>query len=166
MLSDVGHVVVVDDDPSLRQMVIRYLENNNVPTTSASNRTEFNRLFAGSAPSLIILDLRLGQDDGLDLLREIRSHSDVPVIITTGHRPDEIDRIVGLELGADDYIVKPFSLRELLARVRAVLRRQEMGRVARAYDPERGGYRFNGWAAAHRTRRPVNPGGAVALVAT
>ena len=62
----------------------------------------------------------------------IRSHSDIPVIITTGHRPDEIDRIVGLELGADDYIVKPFSLRELLARVRAVLRRQEMGRAARA----------------------------------
>jgi CheY-like chemotaxis protein len=62
---------------------------------------------------MIILDLRLSQDDGLDLLREIRSYSDAPVIITTGHRPDEIDRIVGLELGADDYIVKPFSLREI-----------------------------------------------------
>jgi DNA-binding NtrC family response regulator len=115
MLSDVGHVVVVDDDPSLRQMVIRYLEDHNMPTKSASNRIELNRHFAGTSPSLIILDLRLGQDDGLDLLREIRSHSDVPVIIMTGHRPDEIDRIVGLKLGADDYIVKPFSLRELLA---------------------------------------------------
>ena len=111
MLSDVGHVVVVDDDPSLRQMVIRYLEDHNMPTKSASNRIELNRHFAGTSPSLIILDLRLGQDDGLDLLREIRSHSDVPVIIMTGHRPDEIDRIVGLKLGADDYIVKPFSLR-------------------------------------------------------
>ena len=68
------------------------------------------RHLEGAQPSLIILDLRLGQDDGLDLLREIRSYSDVPVIITTGHRPDEIDRIVGLELGADDYIIKPFSL--------------------------------------------------------
>ncbi len=86
-----------------------------------------HRLLEGAEPSLIILDLRLGQDDGLDLLREIRSHSDVPVIITTGHRPDEIDRIVGLELGADDYIIKPFSLRELLARVRAVLRRSGDG---------------------------------------
>ena len=123
MLADCGHIVVVDDDPSLRQMVVKFLEDNNVPTKAASSRAEFNRLFAGPPPSLIILDLRLGQDDGLDLLREIRSHSDVPVIITTGHRPDEIDRIVGLELGADDYIVKPFSLRELLARVRAVLRR-------------------------------------------
>src|SRR6202171_3936168 len=153
MLSDVGHVVVVDDDPSLRQMVIRYLEDHNVPTKAASSRTELNRHFAGGVPSLIILDLRLGQDDGLDLLREIRSHSDVPVIITTGHRPDEIDRIVGLELGADDYIVKPFSLRELLARVRAVLRRQEMGRTARAHDPERGGDRFDGWQLERRGRR-------------
>jgi two-component system OmpR family response regulator len=157
MLGDVGHIIVVDDDPSLRQMVTRYLEDNNVPTKSASNRSEFNRHIAGTAPSLIILDLRLGQDDGLDLLREIRSHSDVPVIITTGHRPDEIDRIVGLELGADDYILKPFSLRELLARVRAVLRRHEMGRAARASEPARGGYRFNGWVLERRDRKLVDP---------
>jgi len=160
MLADAGHIVVVDDDSSLRQMVTRYLEDHNVPTKSASNRTELNRHFAGANPSLIILDLRLGQDDGLDLLREIRSHSDVPVIITTGHRSEEIDRIVGLELGADDYIVKPFSLRELLARVRAVLRRQEMGRAARASDPERGGYRFNGWLLERRGRKLADPNGA------
>jgi two-component system OmpR family response regulator len=156
MLADVGHIVVVDDDPSLRQMVTRYLEDHNVPTKSAANRTELNRHLEGTQPCLIILDLRLGQDDGLDLLREIRSRSDVPIIITTGHRPEEIDRIVGLELGADDYIVKPFSLRELLARVRAVLRRQEMGRAARARDPERGGYRFDGWQLERRGRRLVD----------
>jgi two-component system OmpR family response regulator len=160
MVADVGHIIVVDDDPSLRQMVTRYLEDNNVPTKSASNRSELNRYFSVISPSLIILDLRLGQDDGLDLLREIRSHSDVPIIITTGHRPDEIDRIVGLELGADDYIIKPFSLRELLARVRAVLRRQEMGRAARASEPERGGYRFNGWVLERRGRKLVDPKGA------
>jgi DNA-binding response OmpR family regulator len=159
MLADVGHIVVVDDDPALRQLVIRYLEDHDIPTKPASNRTELNRHLTGTVPSLIILDLRLGQDDGLDMLREIRSHSDVPVIITTGHRPDEIDRIVGLELGADDYIVKPFSLRELLARVRAVLRRQEMGRVARAHDPERGGYRFDGWQLERRNRRLLDPNG-------
>ena len=157
MLADAGHVVVVDDDASFRQMVVRYLEDHNMPTKPASNRTELNRHFTGTVPSLIILDLRLGQDDGLDLLREIRSHSDVPVIITTGHRPDEIDRIVGLELGADDYIVKPFSLRELLARVRAVLRRQEMGRAARTHNPERGGYTFDGWQLERRGRRLVDP---------
>src|SRR5262245_10982403 len=153
MLADIGHIVVVDDDPSLRQLVIGYLQDHNIPTKPASNRTELNRHLNETAPSLIILDLRLGQDDGLDMLREIRSYSDVPVIITTGHRPDEIDRIVGLELGADDYIIKPFSLRELLARVRAVLRRQEMGRAARARDPERGGYRFNGWTLERRGRK-------------
>src|SRR5215475_13815583 len=157
MLADSGHIVVIDDDPTLRQLIISYLDDNNVPTRSASSRAEFNRLFAGLLPSLIILDLRLGQDDGMDLLREIRAQSDVPVIITTGHRPDEIDRIVGLELGADDYIVKPFSLRELLARVRAILRRQEMGRAARARDPERGGYRFDGWRLERRGRRLLDP---------
>jgi DNA-binding response OmpR family regulator len=76
MLADCGYVVVVDDDPSLRQMVIKYLEDNNVPTKSASNRTEFNRHFAGTPPSLIILDLRLGQDDGLDLLRVRYRHGE------------------------------------------------------------------------------------------
>jgi two-component system, OmpR family, response regulator len=159
MLANVGHIIVVDDDSSLRQMVIRFLEEHNIPAKSASNGAELKRHLEGTQPSLIILDLRLGQDDGLDLLREIRSHSDIPVIITTGHRPDEIDRIVGLELGADDYIVKPFSLRELLARVRAVLRRQEMGRTARASDPARGGYRFNGWQLERRGRTLLDPNG-------
>src|SRR5260370_22160405 len=97
-----------------------------------SPRNELNRHFEVSVPSLIILDLRLGQEDGLDLLREIRFHSNVPVIIITGHRADETDRIIGLELRADDYILKPFSLREFLARVRAVLVRQELWRAARA----------------------------------
>ena len=76
MLADVGHVVVVDDDPSLRQMVVRYLEDHNVPTKSASNRIELNGHFAGTIPSLIILDLRLGQDDGLDLLRVRYRHGE------------------------------------------------------------------------------------------
>src|SRR3979490_2957515 len=157
MRAEGGHMVVVDDAPSLLHMVIKYLEDHNGPTKAASNKAELNRHLQTSLPSLIILDLRLGQDDGLDLLREIRAHSDVPVIITTGHRPDAIDRIVGLELGADDYIVKPFSLRELLARVRAVLRRQEIGRVARTHGPQRGGYRFDGWQLERRCWRLLDP---------
>jgi DNA-binding response OmpR family regulator len=147
-------ILVVDDDPMLSQMVVNYLNENNMRAVSAAGRQEMARLFAESEPNLVILDLRLGEEDGLDLLREMRSHSNVPVIIVTGHRPDEIDRIVGLEPGADHYIVKPFSLRELLAR--AVLRRQEMGRVARAHDPERGGYRFDGWQLERRGRRLVD----------
>jgi two-component system, OmpR family, response regulator len=154
-----GHIIVVDDDESLRRLVTDYFEEQNIPVSAASDRSDLNRHFARAYPSLIILDLQLGNENGLDLLRDIRSHSNVPVIIMTGHYVDESDRIVGLELGADDFIIKPFSLRELLARVRAILRRQEIGRVARVRDPERGGYRFGGWQLERRGRRLVDPEG-------
>jgi two-component system OmpR family response regulator len=122
------------------------------------------RNFAEGEPDLVILDQRLDQEDGLDLLREVRTRSDVPVIITTGDRRDEIDRVVGLELGADDYLTKPFSLRELLARIRAVLRRQEAGRAAFQREPEHGRCRFAGWQLDRRIRRLIDPrGGQVAL---
>ena len=110
-------------------------------------------------PDLIVLDLRLDQEDGLELLRETRSRSDVPVIIITGDGGDEIDRVVGLELGADDCITKPFSLRELLARIRAVLRRHEAGRSAPQRDPERRRSKFGGWQLDRRLRRLVDPAG-------
>jgi two-component system OmpR family response regulator len=155
-----GHIIVVDDDEAIRCAMTDYFEGQNIPVSAASNRSELNRHLTRVCPSLIILDLRLGDDDGLDILKEIRLHSDVPVIIMTGHGLDESDRVVGLELGADDYIVKPFGLRELLARVRAILRRQEMGRVARARDPERGGYRFGDWQLERRSRRLVDAQGA------
>ncbi len=137
----------------MRHLVMNYLEEHGIRTISASGREEVAGLLAREEPSLVILDLRLGQEDGLDLLREIRSHSDIPVIITTGHRRDEIDRVVGLELGADDYITKPFGLRELLARIRAVLRRREAGQAAVQRDPERGRCRFGGWELDRRIRR-------------
>jgi len=79
MLADVGHIIVVDDDPSLRQLVTRYLEDHNVPTKTASNKAELNRHFEGSVPSLIILDLRLGQEDGLDLLKGTSNNDDFVV---------------------------------------------------------------------------------------
>jgi two-component system, OmpR family, response regulator len=154
-----GHILVVDDDEAIRRMMTTYFEEQNILVSAASSRSELNLHFARACPSVIILDLRLGYDDGLDVLREIRSHSDVPVIVMTGHRLEESDRVVCLELGADDFITKPFSLRELLARVRAILRRQEMGRVARSRDPERGGYRFGGWQLERRSRKLVDPGG-------
>jgi two-component system OmpR family response regulator len=153
-------VLVVDDDPAMRHMVVNYLEDHNIRAISASGRQEMVRLLAVDEPSLVILDLRLGQENGLDLLREIRSRFDIPVIITTGHRRDEIDRVVGLELGADDYVTKPFGLRELLARVRAVLRRREAGRAAPQRDPERGRCRFGGWQLDRRNRRLTDPHGA------
>jgi len=159
---EVGHILVVDDDAMVRQTITNYLEQQNVPAASVSSRQDLSRHLEKAHPSLILLDLRLGQEDGLDVLKEIRSHSNVPIIIMTGHSREEVDRVVGLELGADDYLAKPFSLRELLARVRAVLQRHEMGRAARAREPERGGYRFNGWSLERRTRRLVNPDGAPA----
>jgi two-component system OmpR family response regulator len=145
--------LVIEDDRTMRHLVVNYLEEHDIRAIPASGREGVASLFAGGEPSLVILDLRLGQEDGLDLLREIRSRSDVPVIITTGHRRDEIDRVVGLELGADDYITKPFGLRELLARIRAVLRRREAGQGAPQRDPERGRCRFGSWELDRRSRR-------------
>ena len=137
--------LVVDDDPALQRMILDYFVDNNIQTLLASGREEMVRQLAAREVSVVILDLRLGLEDGLDLLRELRSRCDVPVIIATGHRRDEIDRVVGLELGADDYVTKPFNLRELLARVRAVLRRLDRTRAVPPRDHERGGYQFSGW---------------------
>jgi two-component system OmpR family response regulator len=153
-------VLVVEDDAALQRMILNYFGENHIRTLVAHSRQEMVSQLGSSEVSLVILDLRLGQEDGLDLLREIRSSSDVPVIIITGHRRDDIDRVVGLELGADDYLTKPFNLRELLARVRAVLRRFDVGRAAPAREPERGRFRFSGWQLDRKTRRLTDPAGA------
>ena len=152
-----ARILVVDDDTELRRMLVNYLEQQNLRVLSAAGRDEMSRQFAVREPNLVLLDLKLDKDDGLDLLREIRSNSDVPVIIMTGHRRDEIDRVVGLELGADDYVTKPFGLRELLARVRAVLRRQDLSRQGVDREAVSGGFRFEGWHLDLRTRRLLNP---------
>lgn len=145
--------MVVEDDVTMRQLVTNYLEENGIRTTSASQREEVLGTLARHGPDIVVLDLRLGYEDGLDLLREIRAQSDVPVIIVTGHRRDEIDRVVGLELGADDYLTKPFGLRELLARIRAVLRRRDA--VPAKWD-EKGLWRFGAWHLDRRSRRLTN----------
>jgi two-component system, OmpR family, response regulator len=152
-------VLVVEDDPALQRMILNYLAENNIRTLAASGREEMVRQLRTDV-NLVVLDLRLGPEDGLDLLRHIRLSSDVPVIIITGHRRDDIDRVVGLELGADDYLTKPFNLRELLARVRAILRRFDKGRAVQVRDPERGQWRFSGWQLDRRTRRLTDPTGA------
>src|SRR5271154_3921572 len=146
-------VLVVDDDPTMQTMILDYFVDNNIQTLLASGREEMLRQLGAQEVNVVILDLRLGVQDGLDVLRELRSRSDVPVIIITGHRRDEIDRVVGLELGADDYVTKPFALRELLARIRAVLRRREAGLVASQRETERGRYRFGSWVLDRRNRR-------------
>jgi two-component system OmpR family response regulator len=153
-MRDPGYILIVNHDPAMEQMVSGYFSDHNVPTSSASNWSELKS--TDTPPSLIIMDQPLGLHDGLDELRSIRSTSDIPVIMT-GDRCDEIDRIICLELGADDYIAKPFGPGELLARARAILRRREMTQVAQTQAPERGGYRFDGWRLELRARRLVDP---------
>ncbi len=115
-------ILIVDDDKPLCDLLTRYLTDNNYTTLIANNGTEMFQQLEGSTPELIILDLMLPGDDGLTLAKKLRSTSNIPIIILSA-RGDEVDRIVGLEIGADDYLSKPFNPRELLARIRSVLRR-------------------------------------------
>src|ERR1700739_2146659 len=141
-----AQILLVEDDCAIRGTIESYLTRHGMHVESASDRdSAMRRLSCG--PSLIVLDLRLGREDGLDLLRAIRSRSDVPIIITTGHRRDEVDRVVGLELGEDDYLTKPFGLREWLARIVAVLRRRQAGVAASRRDTAQGRSRFGGCGA-------------------
>ncbi len=130
-----------------------------MPACAVARGHELSRHFASSSLSLFILDMRTGHNDGFVLLKDIRSRSDIPIIVTIGDQCDEIDRVVALVSGADDLATKPFSPRELLARARAVLRRQEIGKLARMRDPERGGFRFGGWRLDRRARRLFDPKG-------
>ena len=161
-----ARILVVDDDPSLQRMVSDYLSQNNLSVAVASRRAEMTRLLDSERFNLMILDMRLGSDDGLDILRDLRSRSDLPVMIITGHRPDEVDKVVGLELGADDYITKPFSLRELLARIRVVLRRTDAMRVEHVAEPvekTRRTSRFGRWTLDRRIRLLSDGSGPVTL---
>jgi two-component system alkaline phosphatase synthesis response regulator PhoP len=130
-------VLVVDDEPKIVQLARDYLEHAGFRVASASDGREALASFRAAAPDLIVLDLGLPHVDGLDVARAVRKTSNVPIVMLTG-RADEADRVAGLELGADDYIAKPFSPKELVARVRAVLRRSEMAttpaEVVRAGD--------------------------------
>jgi two-component system, OmpR family, response regulator len=153
-------VLVIDDDRAVQRILTDYLDRHNMHVVSAFQRQDVTRKFAAGEPSVVILDVQLGNANGLDLLREIRLWSDVPVIIANGHRHEESDRVIGLELGADDYVTKPFGLRELVARIRAVLRRQEMGRVARQREVEQGRCGFGGWQLDRRLRLLTDSSGA------
>jgi DNA-binding response OmpR family regulator len=152
-----GRILVVDDDPAVRHLISDYFGEHGIETVPAMDRSAVARELARGDTTAIILDLHLGQDNGLDLLREIRSSSDALVIILTGRSRDEVDCVVGLELGADDYLTKPFGIGELYARFRAVLRRRENGRSLRRSVVERGGYKFGGWRLDRRSRRLIDP---------
>jgi len=125
-------ILIVDDEPKIVRLGRDYLERAGFAVTSASDGEAALAAWRAQAPDLIVLDLALPGRDGLDVTRAVRRESDVPIIMLTA-RGEESDKLVGLELGADDYMVKPFSPKELVARVRAVLRRAE-GRASPAAD--------------------------------
>ncbi len=150
-------VMIVDDDPALGAMISEYLVGQGMNALSVASGHEMLRMLETKTLDLILLDLQLKNEDGFDVLRELRQRSDVPVIIATGHRKDEIDRVVGLELGADDYVTKPFGLRELLARIKAVLRRHASDYSRRKNNGVT--YQFGGWKLRSKTRELFDPNG-------
>lgn len=154
------HVLIVDDDPSMQHMVASYFNDNGLRASAVSGRQGLMRALSTREPDLVILDLNLGEDDGLELLRNMRVRSVIPVIVITGNRRDEIDQVLGLELGADDYLTKPFSLRQLLARSHAVLRRRTMDSLDNS-KPRECSFRFEGWIFNQRRRQLTSPDGEI-----
>ncbi|MGQ0544198.1 MAG: response regulator [Betaproteobacteria bacterium] len=152
-----AHILVVDDDPEIRGLLGEYLERNGFRVSRATDGRDMRRLLQASRPDLVVLDVMLPGEDGLSLCRDLRSSSRLPVIMLTA-RSDELDRIIGLEMGADDYLAKPFNPRELLARINSVLRR------ARALPPAQGlahRLRFAGWTLDLAARQLTAPDGVV-----
>ena len=153
------HILVVDDDQDLRELLLEYLGKNDLRATTVASGRDMLAMFDREAIDLVVLDLRLPGEDGMQLARQLRERATVPIVLLTG-KTDEADRVMGLELGADDYVTKPFSPRELLARIRAVLRRYQVQVQApsRANDKRRA-FRFAGWELNLRTRKLFAPDG-------
>jgi len=150
------HVLVVDDDPLIRTAVADYLGEHQFRVTTVADGEAMLAAIADDVVDMVVLDVRLGRDDGMALARRLREESAIPIIMLTGRR-EEADRVMGLELGADDYVTKPFSPRELLARIRAVLRRRPEMQQGRPTGVR--AYRFDGWELNLNTRRLTSPDG-------
>jgi DNA-binding response OmpR family regulator len=152
------HILVVDDDPAMRELLRDCLEPEGFQVSEAGNSTAMHAMLAAGKIDLVTLDLMLGGENGLTIAREIRDRHGLPIIMITG-KGDTIDRVVGLELGADDYIAKPFHPREVVARLRAVLRRRnspERGQTVPAPNAER--LAFEGWTLDLGRREVVSQG--------
>ena len=152
-MTDPYHIVVVEDDAVTRTKLAGYAQAAGHRVSEAEDGDGMWRILERDAADLILLDINLPREDGLDLTRKLRAQSNVGIILVTV-RTDEVDRIVGLEVGADDYITKPFNPRELLARVKSVLRRAGDG--SREPTPTR---RFSGWVFSAAARKLVSPDG-------
>lgn len=145
------HVLAIDDDPLVRQLIVDYLGDNEIRVTALADGREVQAIMERENIDLLIVDIRLPGEDGMQITRRLRDSTDLPIIMLTG-RTEEADRVMGLELGADDYLTKPFYPRELLARVRALLRRSRaQDSVADNLNRIRA-YRFSGWELNVRLR--------------
>jgi two-component system OmpR family response regulator len=154
-MSGQDHILVVDDDAEIRALLLEYLQKQGYRVSAVADGKAMRSAIEVAKPDVIVLDLMMPGEDGLSLCRDVRARSDVPIIMLTA-RGDETDRIVGLEMGADDYLPKPFNPRELLARIKSVLRR------ARAVPdnlrpPDAASYRFAGWSLDVATRNLAAP---------
>jgi DNA-binding response OmpR family regulator len=159
--------LVVDDDPDIRRLVATYLSGQGYRVTTAANGARMREVLADRPVDLVILDLGLPGEDGLELARALRAESDVGIIMLTGHG-DLLDRVTGLEIGADDYLTKPVSLRELLARERSVLRRQGAVSAGSAEGAARSPAvaRFAEWRLDLNTRELTDPDGKIVPLTT
>ena len=152
-----GHILVVDDDAEIRSLVAEYLRSHGYRVSVARDGVQMRGALKADCPDLIVLDLMLPGEDGLSLCRDLRARSNLPVIMLTARR-DEIDRIIGIEMGADDYLGKPFNPRELLARIKSVLRRARALPVSQV-DARR--LRFAGWTLDCVARHLIDAEGVI-----
>jgi two-component system, OmpR family, response regulator len=155
------HILIVEDDREISALVSRYLRANECRTSSAADGREMDKTLSESRIDLIVLDLNLPGEDGLSICRRLRSESTIPIIMLTA-KGEDIDRIIGLEMGADDYLPKPFNPRELLARIKAVLRRKTAEPAASS--PAGSILTFAGWQLNFGLRELVDPNGAKVTV--
>jgi len=157
-MSESPHILVVDDHNEIRDLVARYLKKNGLRVSVAEGGRTMRAVLETAAIDLVVLDIMMPGEDGLDLCRQIRDTTALPVIFLTAMAEDT-DRVVGLELGADDYLTKPFNPRELLARIKAVLRRTR-GQTTIA-EPETETYRFEGWTLDATRRALIDAAGVI-----
>lgn len=149
------HVLVVDDDPQIRMVLQDYLSAKEMRVSTLASGLEMLKVFESEAVDLVLLDVRMPGENGLHFIQALRDRASVPILLLTANG-EEADRVMGLELGADDYITKPFSPRELLARIRAVLRRYDNRSDSPAGDERPRAYRFAGWELNLRTRKLIS----------
>jgi len=156
-MEQLQHILIIDDDREIRELLSKFLERNQFRVTAARDAREARRAWSNGHYQLIVLDLMMPGESGLDFARWLRAQDSVPIIMLTA-MGDEMDRIIGLEFGADDYLPKPFNPRELLARIRAVLRRTGEG-TERTNGGDMRLMRFAGWQLEPSRRRLLNPDG-------